>query len=323
MTLDLIILLCLALLGLRGWFRGFVREAMDLVGLVVGILLAFRFGPSVGRVIEAMAGLSPDAGRLAGGIVVFVLVGVGTAVVTRIVERKVALPGLNLMNKVGGAGLGLAWGVFLATLLLTLGVILPMPPSVAETLDGSAVSRALTDPDGVAQETFRGLAGDRVVEALVNLRDVFGERRVVIEGDERIELPPADADDLEPAAGAAVEVFELLNRARVDAGLDPLAWSAALADVGAAHAEEMYRAGFFSHLSPVTGTVGDRLAAAGIAFSTAGENLALAASPGEVHGGLMESPGHRANILSDSYRRVGIGVVRGPLGLMTVQVFTG
>ena len=134
MTLDLIILLCLALLGLRGWFRGFVREAMDLVGLVVGILLAFRFGPSVGRVIEAMAGLSPDAGRLAGGIVVFVLVGVGTAVVTRIVERKVALPGLNLMNKVGGAGLGLAWGVFLATLLLTLGVILPMPPSVAETL---------------------------------------------------------------------------------------------------------------------------------------------------------------------------------------------
>jgi uncharacterized protein YkwD len=69
--------------------------------------------------------------------------------------------------------------------------------------------------------------------------------------------------------------------------------------------------------------VGDRLNTAGIPFSIAGENLALAASSGEVHQGLMESPGHRANILSDAYRRVGIGVVVGPLGLMTVQVFSG
>ncbi len=323
MTLDVIIFIVFALLALRGWYRGFVREAMDLVGLVLGILLAFRFGPAFGRIVEAMAGLPPDAGRLAGGIIVFILVGIGSAVVTRIVEPKARLPGLNLMNKVGGVGLALAWGVFLATLLLTLGVILPMPQSVADTLESSAVSRTLTDPDGVAQGTFRSLAGDRVVEALVNLRDVVGVRRVVVDEAERVELPPADADDLEAAPSREVEVFELLNRARVDAGLEPLAWSAVLSDVGAAHADEMYRAGYFSHVSPITGTVGDRLEAAGITFSVAGENLALAASAGEVHAGLMDSPGHRANMLSDAYRRVGVGVVGGPLGLMTVQVFTG
>ena len=55
----------------------------------------------------------------------------------------------------------------------------------------------------------------------------------------------------------------------------------------------------------------------------AGENLALAASAEEVHSGLMASPGHRANIESGDFNRVGIGVVSGPLGLMTVQVFTG
>ncbi len=323
MILDAVILIVFGLLALRGWFRGFVREAMDLVGLVLGILLAFRLGPAVGRIVEAMGGLSPDAGRLAGGIIVFVLVGVGSAVVTRIVERKARLPGLNLANKVGGAGLGLAWGVFLVTLLLTLGVILPMPPSVADAIESSAVSRTLTDSDGIAQETFRSLAGDRVAEALVNLRDVLGERRVVIDEAERVELPPVDADDLEEEPSRAVEVFELLNRARIDAGLEPLAWSAALSDVGVNHAGEMYRAGYFSHVSPITGTVGDRLGGAGITFSVAGENLALAASSGEVHAGLMDSPGHRANMLSDAYRRVGVGVVGGPLGLMTVQVFTG
>jgi uncharacterized protein YkwD len=37
----------------------------------------------------------------------------------------------------------------------------------------------------------------------------------------------------------------------------------------------------------------------------------------------MDSPGHRANILGSEFATVGIAVVRGPLGLMTVQVFTG
>jgi uncharacterized protein YkwD len=62
---------------------------------------------------------------------------------------------------------------------------------------------------------------------------------------------------------------------------------------------------------------------AGITYRFAGENLALAASPDEVHSGLMDSEGPRANILSEDFRRVGIGIVVGPLGLMTVQVFTG
>ena len=75
--------------------------------------------------------------------------------------------------------------------------------------------------------------------------------------------------------------------------------------------------------SGLIATVGNRLVDAGITYRIAGENLALAASPDEVHSGLMDSEGHRANILSPEFRRVGIGVVVGPLGLMAVQVFTG
>jgi uncharacterized protein YkwD len=157
----------------------------------------------------------------------------------------------------------------------------------------------------------------------MNLQQVVGDRRVVIEGAEIIELPPADPSRLEDRPTAAAEVFELLNRSRLDAGLDPLTWNPALAEVGESHALEMYVAGYFSHLSPSTGTVGDRLRGAGIPYRVAGENLALAATAEDVHRGLMESPGHRANIESSGFNRVGIGVVRGPLGLMTVQVFTG
>ncbi len=38
---------------------------------------------------------------------------------------------------------------------------------------------------------------------------------------------------------------------------------------------------------------------------------------------LMSSPGHLANILQPEFHKIGIGVVEGPLGLMTVEVFTG
>lgn len=321
--IDLAILALLCLLLIRGWARGFVREGMDLVGLVLGTLLAFRVGPVVGTVIAAMANTSDEAARLIGGFVVFFAVGIGAAFATRAIERRARMPGLNLVNRAGGAGLAAAWGAFLATLLLTMAVVLPMPPAVADSIDDSAFARTLTDPDGLPQELFTGLSGDRIIETMLNLREVVGTRRVIVEPGSVVELPPADPDRLATSEEAAREIYDLVNRARIDAGLDPLAWSDALAEVGRGHAFEMYLDGYFAHTSPVTGDVGDRLASAGITYSVAGENLALAATVQEVHGGLMDSPGHRANIEADFYRRIGIAVVEGPLGLMTVQVFTG
>jgi uncharacterized membrane protein required for colicin V production len=322
-VIDAVVVALLILVVVRGWFRGLVREAMDLVGLVLGIVVAFRFGGAVGGLIVGMSGISPDAARLVGGLVLLVAVGVGVALLARVVVPRFRWPGLNLIDHTGGAALGLASGAFGLVVVLSLAVILPLPAAVSRQLDSSAITGFLTDPIGLPQHTFRGLAGDRVVEALLNLHRLVGERRVVVEGEDSIALTPADPGDLRHDEGAAAEVFDLLNRARLDEGADPLAWSPALAMVAQGHAAEMYVEGYFSHRSPVTGTVGNRLEAAGISYRVAGENLALAATPTEVHAGLMDSPGHRENILRSEFRRVGVAVVAGPLGLMTVQVFTG
>ena len=320
---DLVILIFLALLLVRGWARGFVREAMDLVGLVIGTILAFRLGPALGAGLAAMTDISDDVARFIGGVLVFFAVGIGAAFATRRIERTARLPGLNLVNRAGGAGLAAAWGVFVATLVLTLGVVLPMPPAVAESIDDSAVAQTLTDPNGIAQEVFVGLAGDRLIETMLNLREVVGVRRVIVEPDAVIDLVPSDVEDLVADEEAGREVFDLVNAARESAGLAQLTWSDALAEVGSGHAMEMYLDGYFAHTSPLTGDVGDRVSDAGIHFSVAGENLALAATVSEVHKGLMDSPGHRANIEADFYESIGVAVVRGPLGLMTVEVFTG
>jgi uncharacterized protein YkwD len=300
-----------------------VREALDLAGLVAGTMLAFRFGPLLGGVIASMAGISTDTGRLVGGLVLLVATGVAAAFLAGALEGRVRRPGVNLIDRAGGAALASAWGGFLMVVLLSLLLALPLPAAVGRQLDSSAITRALTAPGGAPQAAFRALSGDRAIQALLQLREAVGERRVIVEGDEAVTLPAADPGDLHPDSAAATAVFDRLNRARIDAGADPLAWSPALSQVAEGHALEMYLEGYFSHRSPVTGTVADRLDAGGITYSVAGENLALAATTTQVHEGLMGSPGHRENILRPEFRRVGVAVVEGPLGLMTVQVFTG
>jgi uncharacterized protein YkwD len=62
--------------------------------------------------------------------------------------------------------------------------------------------------------------------------------------------------------------------------------------------------------------------ASGVKYLSAGENLALGQTLSICHTGLMNSPGHRANILDNSYGRVGIGVLDGGMhGLMITQNF--
>ena len=84
----------------------------------------------------------------------------------------------------------------------------------------------------------------------------------------------------------------------------------------------MFARGYFAHDTPEGRDPFDRMRAAEVRFLTAGENLALARSVQIAHTGLMNSPGHRANILRPEFGRVGIGIMDGGMrGLMVTQNF--
>ena len=152
------------------------------------------------------------------------------------------------------------------------------------------------------------------------------------QGTTGITFPPVRAEEVQIEGPAERRILALLNRARVDAGVRPLEADAELRAVGRAHARDMYLRGYFAHDTPecAAGEAAagctdpfDRLRAAGIDYRTAGENLALSPNATEAHTSLMESPGHRANILHAEFTRVGIGVYSGPYGLMVTQEFAG
>jgi uncharacterized protein YkwD len=170
-----------------------------------------------------------------------------------------------------------------------------------------------------AVDAFTALTGNQDVQPLIAFNRQYPDGPLI--SDDVYEIPAFDRSRLESDPGTAANMLPLVNGARAQSGVNSaLAWSSALAQVAEAYAFELYVDGFFAHDSPRTGNVGDRLQAAGVDYRVAGENLALAPTLAIAHEGLMNSPGHRANILGD-YRSVGIGAVQGPIGLVIVQVF--
>lgn len=186
----------------------------------------------------------------------------------------------------------------------------------------------VTRPDGTVRETP---IASRRIEATV-LFDSPGVYRVEIMGDgaatgpsivmnvpiavgmpdtERAQpvAPQGSSDSMAPAQFEA-RSLDLVNRARAQAGLGPLAADRELRAIAVAHSQDMERTRFFGHVSPTTGTLVERLQRAGVEVAIAGENLSQASTPEESHQGLMDSPGHRANMLGAKFTHVGIGVVR-------------
>src|SRR4030095_3047254 len=119
-----------------------------------------------------------------------------------------------------------------------------------------------------------------------------------------------------------LQMLELVNKERVKNGLKPLKNDPELAIVARAHSKDMFAKGYFAHESPDGKSPFDRMRDAKIEFSKAGENLALAQTLEIAHINLMNSPGHRANILQPAFGRLGIGIVDGGFyGLMISQEF--
>jgi uncharacterized protein YkwD len=121
----------------------------------------------------------------------------------------------------------------------------------------------------------------------------------------RDDAPVVDASDAEK------RLLALLNRDRQAAGIPALVWDDRVAAVSRAHSEEMRATKVVAHISPTTGSAADRTRAAGIKTAVVLENVARAYGVGEAHAGLMNSPGHRANIMSTTATHIGIGVVLG------------
>ncbi|WP_053597745.1 CAP-associated domain-containing protein [Bacillus sp. FJAT-18017] len=110
-------------------------------------------------------------------------------------------------------------------------------------------------------------------------------------------------------SGFELQLFDLVNADRVKSGLKVLFWSEKARNSSRLHSQDMVTNKFFSHTNLKGKTPFDRMKAAGISYWAAGENIAYGQSSSIfAHESLMNSIGHRNNILNKNYTHLGTGV---------------
>lgn len=218
------------------------------------------------------------------------------------------------INNVFGLVTGFANGLIYATLAAVLLLAFPVSTSLSESARESRIAEKLTPAAEWAESKLFPVFDQAIQKTLTKLTVAPGSK-------ETVKLPfkttkTKDRPDLE------AEMLQMLNAERVKHDLHQLVMDTALVPVARAHSRDMFARSYFSHVNPDGEDPFARIRKAKIRFLTAGENLALAQTLAIAHQGLMNSPGHRANILHKSFRRVGIGVISGGLyGLMITQNF--
>jgi uncharacterized protein YkwD len=157
-----------------------------------------------------------------------------------------------------------------------------------------------TEPLGPGIHRFEAFGvGPSGLEVLANFPVSVGSISAPAPGVERA------LSETDPAAA----LLELMNGARARAGRKPLIRAVVLDRIAQAHTTDMVANRFVAHHSPMTGDPGDRVRASGVRLLLFGENVSQAASAAEAHRMLMDSPGHRQNILDPRFTHVGIGTV--------------
>ncbi|MEG9297758.1 CAP domain-containing protein [Mangrovibacillus sp. Mu-81] len=109
--------------------------------------------------------------------------------------------------------------------------------------------------------------------------------------------------------GFELQLFDLTNSSRVNHGLSTLSWNDQVKETARKHSLDMADNHYFSHTNREGESPFDRMEEDQVAFRTAGENLAYGQmSSIFAHEGLMNSKGHRENILQTHYEYLGVGV---------------
>ncbi|HET9017044.1 MAG TPA: CvpA family protein [Thermomicrobiaceae bacterium] len=317
---DVLIVVVVLLGALAGLRRGFLRGALDLVLVAIGLLAgAVAYRPAAALITHFVHRSGVAINVLGFAAVALIVQGILSLVAAVVLGPPVSLVRafrpFRVLDDVAGIVPGAVKGAVLATLLVLAGSLITLGAGPDAALQQSQLAHDLLTQSARATTWTQGRTG-------LNLADFT----IITEpsSEAGIQLPFRFTNGLTVDQADEQRMLQMLNQARTSHGLKPLTMDPKLQATARAHSREMFELGYFSHTSPVSGTVLDRFKAAGITYTAAGENLAYAPDVTIAERSLMQSPGHRANILSPDFTRVGIGIIVAPTGgKMFTQDFSG
>ncbi len=313
---DLAIIAFILYFLVMGYFQGFLKGAIELVGLVLSFFLALKLYPGLAQSISTHFNAPLPISKILGLVSVWFISYLAYYFASNFGLKKIPDNIKNSKyNRFGGGAPALLKGLMVTAILLSLILILPIPTKYRNDISDSKIGGSLVKHSEQAQTFLQKEFGGAVDETLTFLT-------VKEENDETTNLG-FKTDKVSVDSSSEQRMLTLVNQERTSRGLHALQMDPKLQEVARAHCKDMFKNGYFAHNSLDGKTPFDRMHNAGITFLVAGENLALAPNVDIAHNGLMNSPGHRANILTPEFGKVGIGVIDGGVyGKMFAQEFT-
>lgn len=311
---DPIIIGSLIFFAIEAVGRPLILEVLDFASFLVAFFISFRYYNLLSKFFEIQFQIPHGLSLVLGFLGMWFLAEAAFYLIVRIVIPK--LPSIKFK---GSASLSiipaLLRGLIFIALTLVLVATFPIQPSIKKAVMdsrlGSVILKNAYQLEQPVKNVFGGVTNDTLTFLTIKPKT-----------DEKVNLGFQTSQySLDLASEDAM--VELVNKERTTKGLKALVFDSRLRDVARRHSEDMFKKGYFSHYSPEGENVADRASIAEIDFLVIGENLAYAPNVTLAHQGLMNSEGHRANILSQDFGKIGIGVVDGGVyGKMFTQVFT-
>ena len=319
--LDAIIVAIFIYYAFEGYSLGFVLALFDLLSFIASFFLALKYYGFAAKGLALFFSLQIGFAHALG----FFLIAFFSEIIINIFFRFVLgfLPVYRLtrlrvfknIDQLLGIIPGIASAFIVLSFLLTVIVSLPSSPFVKRLVTGSEIGSVLISNTSMFERRLRDAFGGALNETLTYLT-VKPEGNEVVDLKFKFSQGSVDARDEE-------EMLSLVNHERESNGLSSVVMNTALRKLARSHSEDMLKRGYFSHYTPEGLSSFDRMNAADIEYTYAGENLALAPSVELAMQGLMASPGHRANILNPNFKKIGIGAIDGGVyGIMFSQEFT-
>jgi uncharacterized protein YkwD len=311
---DLSLLIVFIIAVWAGFSRGFIVGSLDLIGWAGSFIVAYACYSYVARFFDKLGDMGVwllPVSFLVTLVLARILISVITSLITRSLPEQ---SHRNWLNKFLGIVPGAVNGWIIAIIVSALLLALPLRDNINnETRD----SRWATVLAMQSEWVNKKLAP--VFDAAV--RHTMNSLTVDPNSNKKVPLG-FTYDKAQVRPFLEIKMLELVNKERIKEGLPPVKADPEMTRVARAHSSDMFVRGYFAHNTPEGKTPFDRMRASGIQFTAAGENLALAQTLEIAHTNLMNSPGHRANILHPAFGRLGIGVLDGGFyGLMISQEF--
>ena len=314
--IDLFLIFVILLSGAFGFYRGFVSGLLDLVRWIGSLLAAFALYHPVSRIFQIVTDWTEMWTKPLAFIIVFFSVSFLIQFLGNLLIRQ--FPGdfrKNRLNRALGVLPGLFSGFVLSIILAAALYSMPFSGSFQDSLSESRLAEPLAIYSDGIETALAPIFEEAINETLTRRLTTYPG------SDETVELP-FKVTEYKPRPDLEAEMLALINKERAAEGLSPLEADTEMRAVAVKHSADMFERGYFSHNTPEAKSPFDRMKAEKVRYRTAGENLALAPTLKIAHTGLMNSPGHRANILRPQFGRVGIGILDGGRrGLMITQNF--